>query len=60
MTALETVRASSSGFTTQTANIIAQLKIIYAQAVLRSTWKVEEDLEANLVYIAQDGRGVEF
>ena len=30
VTALETVRAAGSGFTTQTANIIAQLKIIYA------------------------------
>ena len=30
VTALEIVRAAGSGFTTQTANIIAQLKIIYA------------------------------
>ena len=58
VTALETVRASSSGFTTQTANIIAQLKIIYAQAVLRSTWKVEEDLVAGTSHDKNQAQGL--
>ena len=58
VTALEIARAAGSGFATQTANIIAQLKIIYAQAVLRSTWKVEEDLVAGTSHDKNQAQGL--
>ena len=52
--ALEAGR-DTGAYATQTANVIAQLKVIYAQATLRSTWGVEENLVAGTSHDKNQG-----
>ena len=60
--ALEAGRSTNSadGFKTQAANVIAQLKVIYAQATLRSTWGVEENLVAGTSHDKNQARGLAY
>ena len=59
--ALEAGRTGGAGaYATQTANVIAQLKVIYAQATLRSTWGVEENLVAGTSHDKNQARGLAY
>ena len=57
--ALEAGR-DTGAYATQTANVIAQLKVIYAQATLRSTWGVEENLVAGTSHDKNQARGLAY
>ena len=59
--ALEAGRTGGAGaYATQAANVIAQLKVIYAQATLRSTWGVEENLVAGTSHDKNQARGLAY
>ena len=61
LTALEAGRTGGAGaYATQAANVIAQLKVIYAQATLRSTWGVEENLVAGTSHDKNQARGLAY